>query len=488
MSMIKIENLSFAYPCSFSPVFEDLNLIIDTDWKLGFVGRNGRGKSTLVKILAGQLTDYQGHIIHNVDFDYFPYTPEDASRDTVDVLHDVAALAEDWEFMREFSYLDLTVDVLYRPWSTLSQGEQTKALLAAMFVDEGHFHLIDEPTNHLDMEARGVVAQYLKRHKGFIVVSHDQEFMDRCIDHVLTLNRTNIEIQTGNFSTWLENFNQQQNFEQEKNAQLRKDIKRLRQAAQRTSQWSEKTEASKIGAADKGFVGHKAAKMMKRSKSIESRQNEAIEKAEGLLKNAESAEKLKLSPLRYHSDVLAHFANVQLRYADTLIGKPLSFTLHRGERVALSGKNGSGKSSLFKLLMGQKIHYAGIAEIGQDLKISYVPQDVSELQGPLSGYAALRNIDDSLLRTILRKMDFERDLFSKNMEDLSEGQKKKILIAASLCEQAHLYVWDEPLNYIDIYSRLQIEELIAECAPTMIFVEHDQAFEHNVATRIVEYG
>ena len=129
--------------------------------------------------------------------------------------------------------------------------------------------------------------------------------------------------------------------------------------------------------------------------------------------------------------------------------------------------------------------YTGTAAIGSRLVISYVPQSAAHLRGTLSDYAKKSNIDESLFKTILRKMDFERTQFEKNMQDFSDGQKKKVLLARSLCEQAHLYVWDEPLNYIDIYSRMQIEQLIQEFSPTMIFAEHDQAFKNTVATKTI---
>ncbi|MDO4281554.1 MAG: ATP-binding cassette domain-containing protein, partial [Peptococcaceae bacterium] len=116
----------------------------------------------------------------------------------------------------------------------------------------------------------------------------------------------------------------------------------------------------------------------------------------------------------------------------------------------------------------------------------YVPQDTSSLNGSLAEFAQANNIDESLLKANLRKMDFSRIQFEKKMENFSAGQKKKVLIAKSLCEKAHLYVWDEPLNYVDIYSRMQIENLIREFSPTMIFVEHDIAFRKNIATKTVQ--
>ena len=124
--------------------------------------------------------------------------------------------------------------------------------------------------------------------------------------------------------------------------------------------------------------------------------------------------------------------------------------------------------------------------IGSGLIVSYVPQDTSFLNGNLSEFAEDNKIDESLFKAILRKMDFERTQFDKDMSQFSEGQKKKVLIAKSLCEQAHLYIWDEPLNFIDIYSRIQIEKLIQKFSPTMIFVEHDRIFQQKIATKIIQ--
>ena len=174
MSTIKINHLSFSYSNSYDPIFEDVSLLFDTSWKLGLIGRNGRGKSTLIKLLSGKEKEYSGEIFSSgVLFDTFPYAVKDPSRYTYEILGEIAPNAEDWEIIRELSYLDVDAEVLYRPYKTLSNGEQTKALLAALFCNEGHFLLIDEPTNHLDYEGRRIVASYLKKKKGFLLVSHD---------------------------------------------------------------------------------------------------------------------------------------------------------------------------------------------------------------------------------------------------------------------------------------------------------------------------
>ena len=487
MSMIRVENLTFSYPSSYDTIFDNVTFQIDTDWKLGFVGRNGKGKTTLLNLFLGKY-EYRGKIISSVQFDYFPYPVSDKKRMTEDILYEVCPLAEEWELMRELSYLDVSADALWRRFETLSNGEQTKVLLAALFLNENHFLLIDEPTNHLDTNAREKVAAYLKKKKGFILVSHDRRFLDGCVDHILSLNRTTIEVQSGNFSSWMENFQRQQEFETAQNERLKKDIGRLQRAAQRTSVWSDQIEASKYGngSVDRGYLGHKAAKMMKRSKTIEARQQQAIEQKSSLLKNAETVDTLKIHPLTYHSDLLVSFSDVSVIYDSTKVCEPVFFEIHQGERVVIDGKNGSGKSSLLKLLLNYPIEHTGTVAIGSGLIISYVPQDTSHLNGNLSKFAEKNNLDESLFKAILRKMDFERVQFGKNMEDFSGGQKKKVLIAKSLCEQAHLYVWDEPLNFIDVYSRMQIEHLIKQFAPTMLLVEHDMAFREAIATKVVK--
>ncbi len=485
MSIIKVENLTFSYPSSYDNIFENVSFQIDTDWKLGFVGRNGRGKTTFLNLLQGKF-EHSGKIISSVQFDYFPYFVRDKNNLTEDVLREVCPTAEEWQLMRELSCLDVGYDCLYRPFNTLSNGEQTKVLLAALFLNEGHFLLIDEPTNHLDTQARELLSAYLRKKKSFILISHDRCFLDGCVDHILSINRANIEVQSGNFTSFMTNFERQQEFERRQNSRLQSDIQRLKETASRTANWANIVEASKTGAVDKGYVGHKSAKMMKRAKVVEARQQNEIEQKSKLLKNTENESSLKILPLTYRHERLASLSAVVPLYEGKSVCPPVTFEIKRGERIAIEGKNGSGKSSLLKLLCGQPIEHSGTIDVGANLIISYVPQDTSHLQGTLTEFAALHGIDESLFKAVLHKMGFDKRQFEKNTADFSDGQKKKTLIAKSLCEQAHLYVWDEPLNFIDIYSRIQIENLLNEFQPAMIFVEHDKAFRDKVATSFIK--
>ena len=155
----------------------------------------------------------------------------------------------------------------------------------------------------------------------------------------------------------------------------------------------------------------------------------------------------------------------------------------KGKTSAFSGNSGVGKSSIIKLILGENISHKGELYKQNGLKISYVSQETSNLSGKLSDYIHDNGLDETIFKTTLRKMDFEREQFDKKLEEYSDGQKKKILLAKSVCTPANIYIWDEPLNYIDIFSRMQIEQLIKDYNLTMIFVEHDESFSKTIATK-----
>jgi len=522
MSLISVNNLTFGYEGSYENIFENTSFEIDTDWKLGFIGRNGRGKTTFLKLLMGKYK-YSGSITSLTNFDYFPFETN-GELNTIDVAKNIVASFSLWEeemnncidenteismlrygeLLNLFSYndgyiideliekevrkLDVEPEVLTRKFGTLSNGEKTKVMLAALFLKKNNFLLIDEPTNHLDREGRKCVAEYLNQKKGFILISHDRHFLDSTVDHILSINKCNIEVQKGNFSSWQENKDRQDNYEIAKNEKLKKEISQMETAFRRTAGWSDLIEKSKIGehSPDRGFIGHKAAKMMKRAKAIEQRKEKSIDEKKKLLKNIEKYDALKLIPQEYHKDVLINADSLSLSFGERKILSNVSFTVKRGDRVSVKGKNGSGKSSLIKILLGEIKSYDGTLNMGSNLNISFISQDTSFLKGTFSDYIVGENINESIFRTLLAKLDMDSDDFVKNLEELSEGQKKKVLIAKSLSQSAHIYIWDEPLNFIDVYSRIQIEELIKTFNPTMIFVEHDFTFSENIATQIIE--
>lgn len=506
MSQISVNNLSFCYDGSFDNIFENVSFSIDTDWKLGFIGRNGKGKTTFLKLLLGKLS-YSGTIDTSTVFEYFPYeiNEDHLNLSASEFIDELKPDCEMWRVICELSLLGEEADLLYRPFVQLSLGQRTKILLAVLFSGENEFLLIDEPTNHLDSAAREKIKDYLSSKNGFILVSHDRDLLDACIDHVLVLNRGSIEVQSGNFSSWWENKQRKDRFAAAENEKHRKEIKKLKQAAKRTADWADKNERTKIGfdpvkepdrcISTRSFIGAKTKKMQSRVTNIEKRIEREIEEKEGLLTDIERVKELKLSPMTYHKRVLVNFRDYSFKYADsnTSVIRGLSFEIERGDRVVLHGENGCGKTTLIKrILYGlgvEKLNSfdeSGICEISPGIIVSYVTQDTSMLKGDVMSFCEDRGLDRSLFCTILRQLDLERSQFEKDISDYSEGQKKKVLIAASLATSAHLYIWDEPLNYIDIFSRMQIENLLLAYQPTVLFVEHDTRFQEKIAAKVIQ--
>lgn len=509
MSQINVNRLTFSYEESFDNIFEEVSFTLDTDWKLGFIGRNGKGKTTFLHLLLGKYS-YQGQITSSVTFDYFPYilTEDQMGLPAAEWMDVLKYGCESWRVICELAELREDADILYRPFRSLSPGERTKIMLAVLFSGENDFLLIDEPTNHLDQESRENVKQYLSGKRGFILVSHDRDLLDACVDHVLVLNRQTIEVQSGNFSSWWENKQRRDQFALSENQKHLKEIRKLSHAAERSVQWANKNENSKIGydpimehdrsTGTRAYIGAKTKKMQRRAKQMQQRIAQEIEAKEDLLVDLERTVDLKIRPLEHHKDVLVYSKGYTVQYlgSEAPVFADLALTVRQGDRIALHGRNGCGKSTLIHRILEKAdvgnfhstVSESGICETASGLVVSYISQDTSMLKGSISKYCKTRNLEESLFCAILRQLDMDRKQFLKNMEEYSEGQKKKVLIAASLLTPAHLYVWDEPLNYIDVFSRMQIEKLILQYRPTMLFVEHDQRFREKIATEILVFG
>ena len=464
MSLIQVQHLTFGYDGSYELIFDDVSFVLDTHFKTALIGRNARGKTTLLKLMMHEY-EYQGQIMIHEKCCYFPYEVKNPQLLTLDVCYEIEPSLENWRLEKELRLLGMdAMDVFYRPFEKLSHGEQTKVLLAILFLKEHSFLLIDEPTNHLDQDSRLKIGEYLKRQKGFLLVSHDR------------------------FSSWYENKTKKDEREMMLNKKLKKDIIKMESSKRQKQNWGYQIEKSKKGAADKGYVGHMAAKMMKRSRAIEKRQQQAIEKKKTLLKDIEEYDDLKIHCLKYFQNQILQFQHFSLSYDDHQIFEDLSLTIHHRDRILLKGPNGCGKSSLIHFILGEKIEHDGQYICGSQLKISYVPQDCTFLSGSLDDWIEQCHSDLTLVKTLLRKLGFSREHFDIPLEKLSQGQKKKVMLAISLATPAHLYIWDEPLNYIDIFSRIQIEQAILTYQPTLLFVEHDQYFQETIATEVIDFS
>jgi lincosamide and streptogramin A transport system ATP-binding/permease protein len=213
-------------------------------------------------------------------------------------------------------------------------------------------------------------------------------------------------------------------------------------------------------------------------------ENEISEK-ERLLKNIEQVDPLTMAFTPSHHQRLLTVDQLQLGYEQPLF-QPLSFELQQGQRLALVGPNGAGKSTIVRQLLGQFTgSVSGRVQQPAQLQISYVRQDYEDNQGTLTDFAEAQGLDYTAFLNNLHKLGMPRDVFNTRIELMSMGQRKKVELAKSLSLPAELYIWDEPLNYLDVFNQEQLEQLILTVQPTMLLIEHDQTFIERVATKVV---
>lgn len=525
MSTIVIKDMTFYYDKFYKNVFTDINLNLNTDWKLGLVGRNGRGKTTLLNLLNRELEPSKGLIHVPLNTEKFPYSYKRSYSKTIDVVKENIAnyheleskmkvyignwneensklygnVLEEYERLegftidtlieKEFNLIGLTPDTLYREFDTLSGGEKHKALIVAMFLRKNSFLLIDEPTNHLDIEGRKKLSQYLFEKKGFIVVSHDRSFLDGCIDHVLSINKEAIYIEKGNFSSWHYNKTIKDEYELRTKKNIEKQVKVLEEAAGKNRRWSNDKEKEKIGCkGDKGAIGATAARLMKRAINIERRTNNMLEEKKSLLKDYEELKELDLVQRGLDEEIYVSIKDLSFSYSCKNVIDKLSIKIYKGDRLWIRGSNGCGKTTFLKILCGELKHNSGKMEISDGLKIAIGYQDLQWTQGFLDDLLKKSNINTSKFREVLSYFDIDDEYFERPIETFSQGELKKVDISRALCTDNHLFIWDEPLNYMDILFRTQLEKAILDFEPTVVFVEHDQSFGNRIANKVLDLG
>lgn len=341
------------------------------------------------------------------------------------------------------------------------------------------------------METRKVVASYLNKQKGFIVVSHDIDFLDKCIDHILSIENSKIVVNKGNFSNYLSNKEKSDNSNIERNNSIKKEVTRLEKSSTDKAKWSSKVESSKYhhgkkgNKIDRGYIGHKSAKMMKKSKVIENRKNKQIEEKKELLVDVNEVEKLKLTAYK-NSGELINYRNVDIYNDGKEVITGLSFTFNAQDRLVILGENGSGKTTIIKSILEQGVSTKGQVYKKSNLTYSYLKQSLELKEETINEYIESNKVDEVLFKTILRKLGFDRILFNTLIENYSLGEKKKLLIAKSLATPADIYIWDEPLNYVDVDTKKQLLDVILDYQPSLIFIEHDIDFVSKVKTKEID--
>ncbi|WOO35077.1 ATP-binding cassette domain-containing protein [Anaerocolumna sp. AGMB13020] len=512
MAQIIINDMSFSYKTFYEPVFNSVTVNLDTDWKLGLIGRNGRGKTTLLKLLHGELKPDKGKILLESKTEIFPYEREVSYTLAIDVikeyignlrtlednLTDMEALQQyldqdgfemDSRIRKEMYRMKLSEELLDREFSLLSYGERTKLLLIALFLRKDTFLLLDEPTNHLDMKGKREVAEYLRQKKGFLVVSHDREFLDSVIDHVMAINKADILVEKGNFTTWKQNKDLKDEYEARTGERLAREVRQLERRAKENRLWAGVANTQKYAFATHSRTNG-AKSYMGQAKRSEEQIKEKIEEKKSLLQNFETVADLNFEQLETEAAWLVKGKDIMFSYDNRELFFGLSFIIKSGERIWVQGENGTGKSTLLKIISGE-IKTRGIQRT-EDLQITESLQEPLWKEGYLKTHLAEETGEDemrvALFTDLCRLFELPESLFERPLETFSRGELKKIEVARALSLGNHLILFDEPLNYMDIYFREQLEKAILAIEPTLVFVEHDEWFGEKVSTKVITLG
>ena len=512
--------MSYHYTNYYNPIFNNVNLVLDTGWRLGLIGRNGRGKTTFLKLLLGELKPDKGIIMNKLDMVYFPFINMTTYRKTVDVIKEnigflksmedkmETILADNMEsrleeyqsilenylqidgfemesrIKREVNMMHLSEELLERDFDSLSGGEKTKMLIISLFLRKKTYILLDEPTNHLDMDGKRTLSEYLKHKTGFLIVSHDRQFLDIVTDHIMAINKADITLEKGNYSTWKDNRDKTEVFELRTKVRLEKEITSLEKRSVQNRNWAAAAEKEKNPYANHNRGnGSRAAKFMRQAKASESAMEKNIQNKRELLKNYEVVQDLILEQQNTEIITLVSVKNLNFRYSKEYILQNLSLKVNIGDRIWVRGLNGSGKSTLLKIL-GKYITAENIT-FHENLSITEIFQE------PVwtSGFAKDFFMDGPGLekfKNLCECLDIDAETLKRPIETFSSGEVKKIETARALALDNQLILMDEPLNYMDVYFREQLEKAILTYQPTIVFVEHDERFGYNVATKIID--
>ncbi|MCD4713592.1 MAG: ATP-binding cassette domain-containing protein [Clostridiales bacterium] len=523
MSAITLSKLSFTYGTYYKPVFKDVTATIDTDWKLGLIGRNGRGKTTLLKLIHGSLSPDSGEITKSVKTEIFPYDYNCAYTNTLDILKEniggfrsmestmttllssedeksmmeYARIQAEYEALggytvetdihKEIAMLGLDASLLKRDFDTLSGGEQTKLLILALFLRPNHFILLDEPTNHLDIEGKRILAEYLAKKKGFIVITHDRKFLDTTVNHIIAINKSNITIEKGNYTSWHHNKTLYEAFELRTKTNLEKETEKLEDSSKDKRHWSGKIEGAKnpYKTHNRG-TGARSARLMKSAKMLERRMEKHLEAKRRLLQNYETVQDFDIDQDDVDAQNLITLKNISFGYDKKMILSDINMKINKGDAIWLKGKNGSGKTTLIKIITGEIQNFKGERTVTDDLILAESKQLPIWQFGQIKEHLNESDIDADRFKELLKRFDLPDELYERPIESFSSGEQKKIDIARALSTKNHLLILDEPLNYMDIQFRGQLEKAMIDYKPTVVFVEHDEWFGEAVGSKVFE--
>ncbi len=507
---IQVTDLSIEFEVG-KKILDGLTFQVDQGERVGLLGRNGAGKTTLFKLLTGELRPDDGEartapgkrvgLISQIPVYPEGYTVLDVLHTAFDHLRamekELTELAErmgegDPADLRRYDTLtvafeagggydteirlnkvcnglDIPIVMREQLFTELSGGEKTRVNLARLLLNDTEILLLDEPTNHLDLHATEWLEDYLSRYKGTVLaISHDRWFLDKVVNRCVEIKNGKAEFYTGNYSFYVE----------EKERRFQEQLKQYEKEQAKVHQLEEAAAKLRLWA----FMGND--KLYKRAFSMEKR----IEKMQTVDKpTKERKMTMGFGEKEFRGDEVLTVKDLSMAFGDRMLFSEVNLEVTGGERIALLGDNGAGKSTFVKLLLGELEPTAGKLRFGPTVKAGYLPQLVT-FDHPE------RNLVDALIwdlnctpqeaRDRLAAFNFRGEDVFKEVRDLSGGERSRLKLCELMSQRINLLVLDEPTNHLDVDSRDWIEEAVRAYEGNLLFVSHDRYFIKEFARRV----
>ena len=537
--MLSIHNISKHF--GIQPVLQNINFNVSAGERIGLIGANGSGKTTLMRILAGFEPSDSGDVASTrpnlrigylaQGMDFHPeqtlhsalasspkggLDPDSQSDPALEVEslaqalsqhpNDPALQAKYDDALHKLSSshgppstvlgpLGLSNIPLDTPIAHLSGGQKTRLMLAKVLLEDPHLLLLDEPTNHLDIEMLEWLEGWLRRfHGAALIVSHDRTFLDNTVTKILELDSSTHTVRAfdGNYSNYLE----QKLLEFDKQAQAYQDqqdeLAQLRRAAKHIRSLTIMKKGGKADSGDtfaKGFFGNRATKRVAgRAKNIEARIDHLL--TEERIEKPHGSWKLKLDfgkPDHQSKDVLVT-DSLSIGYAqDSPLLTDINLFIRAGQRVVLTGANGSGKTTFIRTIVGKIPPLAGSFRLGGAVKLGYMAQEQELLNPALNGVQtiqAVSSINETETRNFLHYFLFKGDAALRPAGDLSFGERARLQLALLVAQGCTFLILDEPINHLDIPSRERFEEALENFNGTILAIVHDRSFIERFVTDV----
>lgn len=495
-------------------IFSNVKMEINDKDRVAIVGRNGAGKSTLLKIISGELSFDSGErtVSKNTTIGYlsqefivredlsiyeemitcfdeiigleanleklsYELTPENIEKDPglldrFDRLQNEVLTHKDYHYKSKIESvlygLDFTKDVFDKKISTFSGGEKTRLSMAKLLLSEPDLLILDEPTNHLDMENVAWLENYLSSYNGAIViVSHDRYFLDKVVNVVYNLEFGKLKKYVGNYSKFLKQYEEDYEKQLKEFTSQQKDIKRLEEFVQKN-----------IARASTSKMAKSRQKVLDKMEFIDNPKKDD--------KAANIEFKIKEQSGR---DVLM-IENLKVGYDGKQVGNAYNFSVYKGDRIAIVGRNGIGKSTLIKTIAKKQNALGGSVHYGSKVSLGYYDQKQAEFESSKTILNELWDeyplMKEAEVRTVLGRFLFRGDSVLKIVRDLSGGEKARLQLAKLMLEKNNLLVLDEPTNHLDITSKQVLEDALENYEGTIVFVSHDRYFINKIANKVLD--